>query len=321
MIRIPRWLVAILGILFASFHAGLGFSTLGESGMVNVALAALIIYLATVLPTIVLYRGIRLPTSQALLNLSAAALIPILVNTYLEPEQMSSYSTWYVMGVASLMAATAIRQQLVIAWTGTAILILQVILWAGIADGIQTGLPGALMLVFASHAISVGLANAYRETMQFNQEALETEMQQTANQVASEVRRSRLETALIGAMPMLKLIEAQRGRLDASQKFEAKLLEASLRDEIRGRALMNPAIRSAVRKARQRGVEVTVLDEGGLDSATQVEKSKMLAAVATAINKVSEGRVTLRSPAGEDWRVTLVATRPGVATPDVWLKF
>lgn len=321
MIRIPRWLVAILGILFASFHAGLGFATLNESGNPQVALVALILYMATVLPTVVLYPGIRLPIAQALINLAVATVIPVLVNTYLEPSQMSAYSTWYVMGVSTLMAATAIRQQRAIAWAGTIILIIQVVLWAGIGVGIQTGLPGALMLVFAAHAISVGLANAYKETMAFNKQALEIEMQQTANSVASEVRRSRLENALSGALPMLNLIVTQRGRLTESQKLEAKLLEASLRDEIRGRALMNPNIRTAVRNARVRGVEVTVLDEGGLDSASALQKLEILQEVSTAIDKVQEGRVTLRSPDGEDWRVTLVATRPGIAKPDVWLKF
>ena len=321
MIRIPRWLVGVLGILFASFHAGLGFSTLNEARDKEIALIALIIYLASIYATILLYRGVRLPISQAILNLAVAALVPILVNTHLEPADMSSYSTWYVMGIATLMAATAIRQQRIIAWAGTVILVVQVIAWAGIQDGIQTGLLGALMLVFASHAISVGLARAYKETMEFNQQALEIELQQTANTVASEVRRSRLENALIGAMPMLEIIRAQHGQLDETQKFEAKLLEASLRDEIRGRALMNAQTRTAVRNARKRGVEVTVLDEGGLAAIPELDKQAILKNVAEAIDGVVEGRVTLRAPEGESWKVTLVATRPGVATPDVWLKF
>lgn len=321
MIRIPRWLVGVLGILFASFHAVLGFSTLGEARDKNIALFALIIYLASIYATILLYKGVRLPLSQAILNLAAAALIPILVNTYLEPAEMSSYSTWYVLGIATLMSATAIRQQRIIAWAGTAILVIQVITWAGIQGGIHTGLLGAVMLVFAGHAISVGLARAYKETMEFNQQALEIELQQTANAVAGEVRRSRLENALIGAMPMLETIRDQRGQLDETQKFEAKLLEASLRDEIRGRELLNAQVRTAVRNARKRGIEVILLDEGGLQSIGQSKKQEILKKVAEAIDGVSQGRVTLRAPEGESWCVTLFATRPGVATPDVWLKF
>ena len=321
MIRIPRWLVGVLGTLFALFHAGLGFSNIPDSTEPFVAVAALTIYLATVLPTIILFRGPNLPTAQALLNLAAAAIIPSLVNSYLDPGSMSAYSTWYVMGVATLMAATAVRQQRAIAWIGTGILVIQVVTWAGFETGMQTGLPGALMLVFAGHAISVGLANAYREIMTFNQEALEIEKQQIANSVASEVRRSRLDSALKGALPILNLIREQRGVLSDEQKQQARFLEAELRDEIRGRSFMSEVVREAVRKARERGVEVIVLDEGGLDSASDVEKAEILQKAAAAIDSVSEGRITLRAPQGENWRATLVASRPGVTTPDLWLKF
>lgn len=321
MIRIPRWLVGVLGILFAGFHAGLGISNIPDSTDPSIAIIALAIYAATAVPTILFYRGPKLPIAQAIINFAAALLIPLLVNSFLHPADLSAYSTWYVMGVATLMAATAVRQQRAIAWIGTGILVIQVVTWAGFETGMQTGLPGALMLVFAGHAISVGLANAYREIMTFNQEALEIEKQQIANSVASEVRRSRLDSALKGALPILNLIREQRGVLSDEQKQQARFLEAELRDEIRGRSFMSEVVREAVRKARERGVEVIVLDEGGLDSASDVEKSEILQKAAAAIDSVSEGRITLRAPQGENWRATLVASRPGVTTPDLWLKF
>ena len=321
MIRIPRWLVGALGTLFALFHAGLGVSNIPDSAEPFVAVAALTIYLATVLPTIILYRGTNLPTAQALLNLAAAALIPLLVDSYLDPNSMSAYSTWYVMGVATLMAATAVRQQRIIAWAGTVLLVIQVVAWAGIIDGIQTGLLGALMLVFAGHSISVGLAKAYRDIMLFNNETLETEKQKIANAVASEVRRAKLEVALNGALPILNLIKDHQGKLNDAQKHQARLLEAELRDEIRGRDLMSNSVRQAVKAARLRGVEVIVLDEGGVADLNEKEKSSLLERAVESINSVSEGRITFRAPVGEAWHATLVASRPGIAKPDIWLKF
>lgn len=320
MIRIPRWLVGALGTLFALFHAGLGISNIPDSAEPYVAIAALTIYLATVLPTIILYRGTNLPTAQALLNLAAAALIPLLVDSYLDPKSMSAYSTWYVMGVATLMAATAVRQQRIIAWAGTVLLVIQVVAWAGIIDGIQTGLLGALMLVFAGHSISVGLAKAYKDIMLFNSETLETEKQKIANAVASEVRRAKLEVALNGALPMLNLIKDHQGKLNDAQKHQARLLEAELRDEIRGRDLMSNSVRQALKAARLRGVEVIVLDEGGVADLNEKEKSSLLERAVELINSVSEGRITFRAPVGEAWHATLVASRPGIAKPDIWLK-
>lgn len=321
MIRIPRWVVGLIGILFASFHAGLGIYNIPDTQDPTIAIVALAIYLLTVFPTVLFYKEERLPTFQALLNLAAAALIPLFVNAHLEPSAMSAYSTWYVLGVATLMAATAVRQQKIIAWIGTAILAIQVINWAGLGAGIQTGLLGALMLVFAGHAISSGLTKAYRDAMTFTNEALEIQKQQIANVVASEVRRSRLESALTSALPMLNLIKEQHGKLTHAQRAEARLLEAALRDEIRGRAFMHPIIRQSVAEARVRGVEVIILDEGGLDLVNQTERLSIFQKIADSIKQVQAGRITLRAPLDASWKVTLVATRPGVATPDIWLKF
>jgi hypothetical protein len=219
------------------------------------------------------------------------------------------------------MATTAVRQQKLIAWSGMAILAIQVVLWAGLFTGIQTGLVGALMLVFAAHTISVGLKNAYRRTMEFTEAALASQTQAVANEAAGKERSRRLDQALQGALPILQVVQKQNGKLSAEQKNEARLLEASLRDEIRGRGLMTDSIRNAAKSARSRGVEVIILDEGGLDQVTPFNRDEILDTVAETIEKVKEGRITLRAPSGEAWKVTLVASRSGIAKPDIWLKF
>ncbi len=321
MIRIPRWLVAILGLLFGLFHAGLGFASLIGVEKIGYPVIAILLYLAAIIASMIFYRGPNLPMPQAILNLAVAAIVPLLVNANLDPQTADANSTWYVVGIATLMATTAVRQQKLIAWIGTALLVFQVVSWAGLFAGIQAGLIGALLLVFAGHTISVGLKSAYRRTMEFTEAARNSQMQAVANAAASEERRARLDIALLGALPMLREIESQRGKLSESQKLEARLLEASLRDEIRGRGLMSAEIREAAKYARMRGVEVIILDEGGLDHMTDYSRKEILQKVADSFAQVNEGRITLRAPAQEDWKITLVATRPGVAKPDIWLKF
>ncbi len=321
MIRIPRWLVAILGVLFGLLHAGLGFTSLNGYKEPGLATIAILLYIVAIIASMVFYRGPDLPMPQAIFNLAVAALVPLLTNTNLDPKTADMYSTWYVVGIATLMATTAVRQQKFIAWLGTAVMMLQVITWAGLVAGFQTGLIGALMLVFSGHTISVGLRNAYRDTMSFTKLALDTQTEKVVNAAASEERRARLDGALRGALPMLNEIKNNHGKLSEAQKQEARLLEASLRDEIRGRGLMTKDIREAVKAARLRGVEVVILDEGGLDQMTLNRREDILNQVASSISQVKEGRITLRAPAEEAWRVTLVATRPGIAKPDLWLKF
>lgn len=320
MIRIPRWLVATLGTLFALFQAALGISSLSTYQVPALAATAIALYIAAVLPSLNLYRSEQMPVAQAIFNFAVAALVPLLINSQLEPSQADEYSTWYVIGIATLMAATAVRQRRSFAWAGTAIMAGQVIAWDGFIAGWQTGLAGALMLVFAGHTISVGLEKAYRDTKAFTRESIEIKSQQASNAAASDERRIRLDAALQGALPMLNQIKSLHGNLSEDQKKEARLLEASLRDEIRGRGLMSKSVRDAARQARSRGVEVIILDEGGLDEVTEDLREEILTKVAAAFAQISEGRLTLRSPSQEAWKVTLVATRPGIAKPDVWLK-
>jgi hypothetical protein len=321
MIRVPRWLVSTLSALFSVFHAVLGYAALSEYDIPTQGAVAVTLYLLAVTATSVFYRGLKLPISQALINLAVSIFVPYLINLNLDPLQASTHSTWYVIGIATLLAGTAVRQQVVVAWIGIGILVFQQVVWAGFLVGWQTGLAGALMLVFAGHAISKGIENAAAAALSYAQQTLENETQLVTSKTASAERKKRLDFALAGALPMLKTIETNDGRLSTAEKKEARLLEASLRDEIRGRELMNEDVRAAARQARERGVEVVILDEGGLDQISANEKSEILRKVCKAISDVEVGRVTLRAPVGETWRVTLVATRSGVAKPDVWLKF
>lgn len=321
MIRVPRWLVSTLGALFSVFHAVLGYAALAEYENPIQGAVAVTLYLVAVFATAVLYRGLRLPIAQALINLTVSIFVPFLTNVNLDPTQASAHSTWYVIGIATLLAGTAVRQQVVIAWIGTGILVLQQLLWAGFLIGWQTGLAGALMLVFAGHAISNGIENAAKEAIRYTAQTLENETQLVVSKASALERRKRLDFALAGALPMLKIIESKNGQLTNAERNEARLLEAALRDEIRGRELIDDEVRAAVRAARERGIEVVILDEGGVDHLSSAEKSEILGKVCGAINGVEQGRITLRAPVGEAWRVTLVATRPGIAKPDIWLKF
>ena len=320
MIRVPRWSVAILAILYASYHFYLALMSFESYTNHFVAWVAIAFYVLAIVPSILFYKNLRMPVAQAIGNFAAAGMIPLLVNSQLEAWSSNVYSTWYVGGIGTLMAATAIRQQKAWAWAGLAMLTVQVFAWAGVDSFFRIGLPGAFLLVFGAHTISIGMVAASKNVIAYTTEKLETESLQAANSAARAERQSRIEKALLGAMPMLQKISRLSGALSESEKTEARLLEASLRDEIRGRAFMNEAIQATVRQLRTRGVEVIILDEGGLDGISEIERETLLNMAATAISKVEGGRITLRAPKGESWKITVAATRPGVATPDIWLK-
>ena len=119
---------------------------------------------------------------------------------------------------------------------------------------------------------------------------------------------------------MLNEIAKSDEPLNSETKEQTKLLELSLRDEIRGRGLLTPELRTEVERLRRLGCEVAVLDEGGLDDIAKSELDSLLSKAISELKIVTTGRVTIRSPKAESFKLTVVATIPRVAKPVVNIK-
>lgn len=320
MIPISRYLLLISSSLYALYHAALGVIWMTQYPNPQLIILALASYLATVIPTIVAFETFALPAFMGILNLAAASFIPVLVNSQIDSSFAGTYATWYVAAVATLMAATAIRQQRFISWLGLGIMVVQVIAWGGVGSITTTGIVGAVALVFAGQAISTGLSRTAREAKAFADQAALEAAEMAATTAVREQRKAQSAQTLRQALPILRRIAEAKGDLSDSDRHEARLLESELRDEIRGRNLMNDRTRDAIRRARQRGVEVIVLDEGGLDAVEAVQRESLLNQAAEAMDACESGRLTLRSPSNDKYLVTLVCMRPGASAPDLWLR-
>jgi hypothetical protein len=98
------------------------------------------------------------------------------------------------------------------------------------------------------------------------------------------------------------------------------LKEHELRDQIRGRSLITAALAKEVRAARERGVEVQLLDDGGFEDVDENRRLQLLDRVTKELAKVSEGTVVIRAVAGESWVLTMAAIRKGADRPDLFLR-
>jgi hypothetical protein len=201
-----------------------------------------------------------------------------------------------------------------------AYLAVQMVAWGGVDSLFSSGIIGAFMLVFVAHALSVGLDRVALDIEKYNAETLASEIALASTSAARLERQQLIDAALRGALPKLEKIRDLGGNLSESEVSEARFLEASLRDEIRGRQLLSDSVRFEVNLARRRGVEVILLDEGGLADTDAEHSQDLLGQVAKSLSSVMEGRVTIRAPKGEDWKITIAAMRPGVNLPDVWLR-
>jgi hypothetical protein len=106
---------------------------------------------------------------------------------------------------------------------------------------------------------------------------------------------------------MLRRIADRNGDLTDVQRGECRMLEAAIRDEIRGRMLLTDAVRAEVQRARERGATVTLLDEGGIDDLDEPTRDRVLSRLAEAVARSRADRIIARTAAeGSPVAVTLV---------------
>ncbi len=320
MISIRRILVAGIPLVYL-FYLPIQSILLPDFASRTIEIAALTIYLLVGVPTLLAFTGIRIPIWLALINLFAAVVLPALIILQRQEIGNDKIGAWVVMGTGVILTAAAVRQHPRIAVLGLASLITQIVLSYGPISLIRDGLVGAIVFVLAGLGVSRGIRRANEDTEKYLAQQTKSLAAIAALEAAESARQERLQEVLKQAIPMLKKITSATGALDSSDRNQAKLLELTLRDEMRGRALMIPALKAEVARLRSLGVEVAVLDEGGMDDLDLPTKEQLLQKAIAALVIVSIGRVTIRSPKNESFRLTVVATIPGQAAPVVNLRF
>jgi hypothetical protein len=316
--RLPLWLVQVIGALLVlnpPVSALIGFNRYDNWVFASVAIFT---YLVVALTSVFYYVNREMPALLAWINLLVVVIVPQLIHEAIDVATVDSQSSWYVSGLGALMAVTAIRGQQAVSWIGAAVLSLEVLVTGGTGALFNSGLAGAMSLVVAANVLSYAFSGIERETRTYLDKAIEIEASAAIESATRLERSRRLNETLRVSYPLLQKIAS--GQLDEESKKEAKLLEAQLRDSIRGRELIDSKLQEAIRSARVRGVEVVVLDEGGMESLAENSKSEIRQKFATELDQVSSGRVTIRAPRGGKTHATFVASRPGTATPDVFLK-
>ncbi|WP_245561696.1 hypothetical protein [Agromyces italicus] len=234
MITIPRWLLLVLGALFSAYHVVLGIYSLGAPDSPWPTVVALVLYSAATVASLWPTRRVRMPDWLAAFDLAVSIVLPLLVTSQLDPDADNGYATWYVAAVGTLMTIAAARRRLIAAWAGVIALALQTVLWAGPLALGSLGVIGSLVWVAIAHMLTSALTNAGRETRRYAQAEREAAAWQAAQDAHLFEGRMRLAQTDRVAAPMLRRIADRDGRLNEAQRAECRLLEATVRDEIRG---------------------------------------------------------------------------------------
>lgn len=307
MIGTPRSLILILAASFSSYHVVLGIHSLGIPTSPWPAAAALLLYCGASILSLWPRRQTRMPTWLALVDILVGAAMTLLVFSQLDASSDSGYATWSVAAFATLMVITAVRRRPGFAWVGIGLLAAAVTVWAGPLALTTTGVVGGAVWVGVAHALSLALAAGLREAQQFEAAGRSADQWQAGQEAMLFERRGRLLQMNRLAAPMLRAVIAADGQLSEIQRRECLLLEAAIRDEIRGRRLLSSEMRTEVMAARRRGIEVSLLDDGGLDDLGEPELEVVLNELAREVRKSGADRLVIRTAAARsDTAVTVV---------------
>ena len=320
MISLNRASLALITLVFGFYLGLLGIFSLPEYENQTYAVAAIGIYFFTLVVLTLDKRGIRMNVASALLAVISTITVSQLIYAALDGVREGSYATWHVVALSTLLAIVAIRQFPVIAWIGFFALAIQLFAWGGLQVAFNSGLIGGLILVAVAQAAYWAISSSANAAVEFRTRAIQTDAAVAASSAARVEKMKRLQETLNSALPLLEKIKKQGGELSSEDRTEAALLEAQLRDQIRGRALLSPAVIAATRAARARGVEVQLLDDGGLDDLAEAERKKYLDEVSERLGLVSAGKVVIRASIGDDWRVTMAAIQKDADRPDLFVR-
>ena len=320
MIKLPRIALSFFTLAFGIYHAILGLLNIGEYQNQMFAMISIALYLVGLIGAVASFPGLRMRTELAWLALFVAISVPIFMAGAISRDAAFGYTTWHVAGIATLMAVTAVRQHSVLAWIGVVFLIIQTLIWGGPDVLFTSGVFGAFLLVLAAQATSSLLSASARAAEESLDRAVLSDAQAAANTAVRAERQKRIQETLREALPLLDMIVHNKGKLSGPERFEAALKEHELRDQIRGRALLHPQLVSATRSARTRGVEVQLLDDGGLDGLDEPTRRELLLRAARELASIESGKVVIRAVAGESWRLTMAAIRKDADRPDLFLR-
>lgn len=192
-----------------------------------------------------------------------------------------------------------------------AVLLGQVTIWAGPAGVIRLGLAGEIVVVIAALLMYHAIRRVTAAALVAAEEHCELATKQAELDAFDRERQRRLSHASRIATPVLARIVDQGGELDERCRAECGVLEQALRDEIRGRRLLNDAVRNVVAMHRRRGALVQVLDDGGLERTDPDALDALLDEVARRLEPLRSSRIVIRTSHPEsDTAITIVASTP-----------
>lgn len=253
-----------------------------------------------------------LPLTVALLGVVAVSTAAIVWR--LPTTGWPGWSGWIFGAVTFLLYMVALRGRVLLGALGMASVVGITVHWtiATLGDW-RRGFDLTYMQVFSFCVVAffaLWLRRTARHVAGFREAEARRLAAEAALEGAASERRRHLDRVLELAGPALEDIAA--GRVDAAARVEHGLLEAELRDRIRGRSLAAGPVPDAARHSRRRGAELVLLDDLAEADSTGLDLVAALDWAADRVRTVSGADATLRLARSGDRVTVTFATSDGV---------
>lgn len=223
---------------------------------------------------------------------------------------------WAVFASSFLLGVLVLRGRIGSAWAGAGAV--AVVVSAAIAQGTMGGTADSLTVLIITLSTPVGtsicvliLRPTQRSLRLLRSEAARRAAVEAAMAAQYSERVRQLARLDAVARPMLERI-ARGVELTPAEREECRLLEAGLRDYLRAPQLSTDQLSSAARRARSRGVEVLLFDDGGFAEAPAGLREQVVRLAIDELDGAEGGSVTVRVlPPGRRNLATLLSTAAG----------
>ena len=307
--RIQREPLLVFAVIQTCSNIVLAFASDAAVAVQWQSLVSLVLYLVAI-GLVALPGQTPLRLRWALTVVALGAVITALIDAMLPLGVNPGYAGWHLGGNTLLFLALGLRGRIGLSWVGMALMVVITVISFELGDVPLWEAVPLLDRNIATLFVGTLFALVLRRTMLRAlavQRVLDERAARTAAATAALDERDRiLRRFEEAALPALRTIAAAPV-VDAATQRAWLALEAELRDRIRARTLDVEPLRGAVRRARERGVRVVVLDDAGGAGLTAAQAARALAWAAERLDAEVACDVTVRlRSTGEGLALTLV---------------
>ncbi|MFT4295666.1 MAG: ATP-binding protein [Micropruina sp.] len=252
----------------------------------------------------------RISTVEAILVVACLSVISQLMHDATPHAALAGNSAWHGAVVMVLLITVLVRGQRAIAWAGLGIFLIQTFLWTyrdpfGLYVFLEVAFGPVLWLVLATLVLRGvrGIGEQLVRVRSSSRQNTRAMAESFSKLVLREVWLTELRDQ-IG--PLLTNLADPSHQLSAEEREACRVLEGRLRDSLRAGNLISQGVSDAIQAARERGVEVVLVDNRGSKLPEAVRRAT-LRRLEQLVRASTKGRIVARTaPEGYAEAVTIL---------------